>query len=99
MSVIVGRMPHYYSPLHELLDKYRVYTIRQLCADTGLKSQQGWNLWHGKVGVGRKTALLLNKTYNIPVDELMRLPAVPKPKPTGRGKRRKRSTETRGADE
>jgi hypothetical protein len=96
MGVIVGRMPHYYSPLHELLDKYRVYTIRQLCADTGLKSQQGWNLWHGKVGVGRKTALLLNKVYGIPIDELMRLPSVPKPKPTGKGKGKRRQLPEEG---
>jgi hypothetical protein len=87
MSVTLPRMPHYYSPLHKLLDEYRVYTIRQLCADTGLTSQQGWNLWHGKVGVGRKTAVLLNKTYGIPFDRLMELPSVPKPKPTGKGRK------------
>jgi hypothetical protein len=74
-------MPLYYSPLHKLLDDYGVHTIRQLCADTGLSSQQGWNLWHGKVGVGRKTALLLQKTYGIPLDRLLALPPVPKPRP------------------
>jgi hypothetical protein len=59
MSATMRAMPLFYSELHKLLDEYGVHTIRQLCADTGLSSQQGWNLWHGKVGVGRKTALLL----------------------------------------
>jgi hypothetical protein len=81
MSVTLRRMPLYYSEFHKLLDEYQVHTIRQLCADTGLSSQQGWNLWHGKVGVGRKTALLLQKTYGIPLDRLLALPSVPKPKP------------------
>jgi hypothetical protein len=81
MSATVRRMPLYYSELHKLLDEYGVHTIRQLCADTGLSSQQGWNLWHGKVGVGRKTALLLHDMYGIPIERLMRLPSVPKAKP------------------
>jgi hypothetical protein len=80
MSVTVRPMPLFYSELHKLLDEYGVHTIRQLVRDTGLSSQQGWNLWHGKVGVGRKTAILLHETYGIPIDQLMRLPAVPKPK-------------------
>jgi hypothetical protein len=80
MSVTVRAMPLYYSELHKLLDEYGVHTIRQLRQDTGLSSQQCWNLWHGKVGVGRKTALLLEQTYSIPLDRLMRLPSVPKPK-------------------
>ena len=86
MSVTLRRMPQYHSELHKLLDDYRVYTIRQLCEDTGLSSQQGWNLWHGKVGVGRKTALLLNDKYGIPFETLTKLKPAPKPKPTGKGK-------------
>ena len=81
MNGTVRRMPLFYSPLHKLLDDAGVHTIRQLQRDTGLSSQQCWNLWHGKVGVGRKTALLLHETYGIPLDALMRLPSVPKPKP------------------
>lgn len=81
MSVTVRPMPLYHSELHKLLDEYGVYRIRQLHQDTGLSSQQCWNLWHGTVGVGRKTALLLERTYGIPLDRLMRLPPVPKPKP------------------
>ena len=81
MSATVRAMPLYYSELHKLLDEYGVHTIRQLRQDTGLSSQQCWNLWHGKVGVGRKTALLLERTYGIPLDRLMRLPPVKKQKP------------------
>jgi hypothetical protein len=80
MNATVRSMPLYYSELHKLLDEYGVHTIRQLRQDTGLSSQQCWNLWHGTVGVGRKTALLLEKTYGIPLDRLMRLPPVPKRK-------------------
>ena len=80
MSVTVRPMPLYYSELHKLLDEYGIHTIRQLREMTGLSSQQCWNLWHGKVGVGRKTALLLEEKCGIPVDRLMRLPSVPKPK-------------------
>jgi hypothetical protein len=81
MTATVRPMPIYYSDLHRLLDEYGVHTIRQLQRDTGLSSQQCWNLWHGKVGVGRKTALLLHEKYEIPLERLMRLPPVPKPKP------------------
>ena len=39
--------------LPELLERYRVYTIRELARRTGLSSQQAWNLWHGVAGIGR----------------------------------------------
>jgi transcriptional regulator with XRE-family HTH domain len=84
MNATLGRMPIYYSELHKLLDKYHVYTIRQLCKDTGLSSQQGWNLWHGKVGIGRKTAHLLHRIYGIPFDQLMMLPSVPHDQRSGK---------------
>jgi hypothetical protein len=38
MSVTLRRMPQYHSELHKLPDDYRVYTIRQLCEETGLSS-------------------------------------------------------------
>jgi hypothetical protein len=43
---------------------------------TALSSQQCWNLWHGKVGVGRKTANLLHERCGIPFEALMQLPPV-----------------------
>jgi hypothetical protein len=81
MNATVRPMPLYYSPLHKLLDDHGVHTIRRLRELTGLSSQQCWNLWHGKVGVGRKTAQLLHERCGIPYEALMRLPSVPKPKP------------------
>ena len=41
--------------LPELLERYRVYTIRELARRTGLSSQQAWNLGHGVAGIGRLT--------------------------------------------
>jgi transcriptional regulator with XRE-family HTH domain len=89
-------MPKYYSALHKLLDDHGIYTIRQLCALTGLSAQQGWNLWHGKVGVGRKTANLLHEKCRIPYEALMQLPSVPsvpRPEPKARLKYRPRGHE------
>jgi len=73
MKGTVGRM----TSLRGLLEAHGIHTIRRLRELTGLTSQQCWNLWHGKVGVGRKTALLLHERCGIPFDDLMRLPPVP----------------------
>jgi hypothetical protein len=73
MNVTVRRM----SPLQRLLETHGIHTIRRLRELTGLTSQQCWNLWHGRVGVGRKTAQLLHDRCGIPYEELMRLPPVP----------------------
>jgi hypothetical protein len=73
MKAKVARM----SPLRKLLEAHGVHTIRRLRELTGLTSQQCWNLWHGRVGVGRKTALRLHEQCGIPLDDLMRLPPVP----------------------
>jgi transcriptional regulator with XRE-family HTH domain len=98
MIVTVRRMPIYYSALHKLLDDYGVHTIRDLCRATGLKSQQGWNLWHGKVGVGMATAKKLHEAFDIPYEKLSELPSVPKPQPkTKRGPRRKSPESGAGA--
>jgi hypothetical protein len=80
MNATLRRMPLYYSELHKLLDAHGIHTIRQLRELTGLSSQQCWNLWHGKVGVGRATAKKLHELCGIPYEELMILPSVPKPK-------------------
>ena len=81
MTATLRPMPIYYSALHKLLDKHGIHTIRRLRELTGLSSQQCWNLWHGKVGVGRGTANKLHEACGIPYEELMKLPSVPKPKP------------------
>lgn len=73
MKATVRRM----SPLRHILETHGIHTIRRLRELTGLTSQQCWNLWHGRVGVGRKTANLLHERCGIPFDELMRLPPVP----------------------
>jgi hypothetical protein len=92
MTVTMRPMPIFYSALHKLLDDYGVHTIRDLCRATGLKSQQGWNLWHGRVGVGMATAKKLHEAFGIPYEKLSELPPVPKPQPkTKRGPRRKPS--------
>lgn len=92
MTGTLRPMPLYYSALHKLLDDHGVHTIRQLCQATGLSSQQGWNLWHGKVGVGMATAKKLHEAFGVPYEQLSELPSVPKPEPkTTRGPRPKRT--------
>jgi hypothetical protein len=75
-------------PLRRLLEAHGIHTIRRLRELTGLSSQQCWNLWHGKVGVGRKTANLLHERCGIPFDAMMQLPSVPHKDRAG-GKRRR----------
>jgi hypothetical protein len=85
MKAKVRRM----SPLRTLLEAHGIHTIRRLREVTGLSSQQCWNLWHGKVGVGRKTAVLLHERCGIPFDALMRLPPVPHAARSGQGRRKR----------
>jgi transcriptional regulator with XRE-family HTH domain len=80
--------------LPTLLERYRVYTIREFARRTGLSSQQAWNLWHGVVGLGRLNLQRLHEALGIPFDELMQVErATPakrrgrkplRPKPKGR---------------
>jgi transcriptional regulator with XRE-family HTH domain len=67
--------------LPELLEQYRVYTIREFARRTGLSSQQAWNLWHGVVGLGRLNLQRLHEALGIPFEELMQ---VPRAKPANR---------------
>jgi transcriptional regulator with XRE-family HTH domain len=77
--------------LPELLERYRVYTIRELSRRTGLSSQQAWQLWHGVVGLGRRNMQRLHEKLGIPADELLQVERPPRPKdrpsspPTGEG--------------
>jgi transcriptional regulator with XRE-family HTH domain len=67
--------------LPELLERYRVYTIRELARRTGMSSQQAWQLWHGVVGLGRRNLQRLHEKLGIPADELLQVtPPEPKPK-------------------
>jgi transcriptional regulator with XRE-family HTH domain len=72
--------------LPELLERYRVYTIRDFADRTGLSSQQAWNLWHGVVGIGRLNLQRIHEALGIPFDELMQ---VERKKPAQRRERRR----------
>jgi transcriptional regulator with XRE-family HTH domain len=67
--------------LPELLERYRVYTIRELSRRTGLSNQQAWNLWHGKAGLGRRNLERLHDALGIPFEELLQ---VERPQPAPR---------------
>jgi transcriptional regulator with XRE-family HTH domain len=69
--------------LPELLERYRVYTIRDLARRTGISSQQAWNLWHARVGLGRRNLQRLHEKLGIPADELLQVEPPP-PRPKGR---------------
>ena len=66
MSTRLSRMT-----LPELLERYRVYTIRELARRTGMSSQQAWNLWHGVANLGRRNLERLHDVLGIPFEELM----------------------------
>jgi transcriptional regulator with XRE-family HTH domain len=64
--------------LPELLERYRVYTIREFSRRTGFSSQQAWQLWHGVAGLGRRTMQRLHETLGIPADELLQVTGPPR---------------------
>jgi transcriptional regulator with XRE-family HTH domain len=66
--------------LPELLERYRVYTIRELARRTGISRQQAWNLWHGVANLGRLNLERLHQALGIPFEELMQVQRV-KPAP------------------
>jgi transcriptional regulator with XRE-family HTH domain len=59
--------------LPELLERYRVYTIRDFADRTGLSRQYAWNLWHGAAGLGRRNLERIHEALGIPFDELMQV--------------------------
>ena len=69
--------------LPTLLERYRIYTIRELSRRTGISSKQAWNLWHGVVGLGRITIKRFHEKLGIPTDELLQVESPP-PRPRGR---------------
>jgi transcriptional regulator with XRE-family HTH domain len=72
MLTILGRMT-----LPELLERYRVYTIRELSRRTGLSRQHAWNLWHGRARLGRRNLERLHTALGIPFEELLQVQPVP----------------------
>ena len=70
--------------LPELLERYRVYTIRDFADRTGLSRQQAWNLWHGVVGLGRLNLHRLHEALGIPFEELMQVERAEPAKQRGR---------------
>jgi transcriptional regulator with XRE-family HTH domain len=70
--------------LPALLERYRVYTIREFARRTGLSSQQAWNLWHGVVGLGRLNLQRLHEALGIPFEELMQVERATPAKRRGR---------------
>jgi transcriptional regulator with XRE-family HTH domain len=69
--------------LPELLERYRVYTIRELSRRTGLSRQQAWNLWHGRARLGRLNLERLHTALGIPFEELLQV-TLPPPRPKDR---------------
>ena len=79
MPITLSRMT-----LPELLERYRVYTIRDFADRTGLSRQQAWNLWHGVVGLGRLNLQRLHEALSIPFEELMQVERAEPAKRRGR---------------
>jgi transcriptional regulator with XRE-family HTH domain len=59
--------------LPKLLERYGIYTIRELSRRTGLSPQHAWNLWHAKVGLGRRNLQRLHEKLGIPAEELLQV--------------------------
>jgi transcriptional regulator with XRE-family HTH domain len=70
--------------LPELLERYRVYTIRELARRTGISRQQAWNLWHGVANLGRRNLERLHEALGIPFEELMQVQRATPAKRPGR---------------
>jgi transcriptional regulator with XRE-family HTH domain len=70
--------------LPELLERYRVYTIRDLARRTGISRQQAWNLWHGVANLGRRNLERLHEALGIPFEELMQVERAEPAKRRGR---------------
>lgn len=79
--------------LPELLERYRVYTIRDFADRTGLSRQYAWNLWHGAAGLGRRNLERLHGALGIPFEELMQ---VQRATPAKRPGRKPRGSEPKG---
>jgi transcriptional regulator with XRE-family HTH domain len=96
MSIRLRRMT-----LPELLERYRVYTIRELARRTGLSRQQAWTLWHGRARLGRLNLERFHTKLGIPLEELLQVDSVPAvkrpqttpPRPRGRPRKAPSSEE------
>jgi transcriptional regulator with XRE-family HTH domain len=88
--------------LQTLLKRHGITSIKALRERTGVSRQQGWQLWHGYVGVGKTTAKRLYERLGIPFEELMQVdpvpavtpPHTPPPQPRGRPRKTPQPEET-----
>jgi transcriptional regulator with XRE-family HTH domain len=64
--------------LPELLERYRVYTIRDLARRMGISRQQAWNLWHGAANLGRRNLERMHEALGIPFEELLQVTPPPR---------------------
>lgn len=76
--------------MRELLERHGILSIRELTRRTGLTRQQGWNLWHGYTGIGRKLLPILHNGLNIPYEELLQVEPIPHNQRPRRGHRPKK---------
>jgi transcriptional regulator with XRE-family HTH domain len=70
--------------LQTLLKQHGITSIKALRDRTGLSRQYGWNLWHGRVGVGKTTAKRLHEQLGIPAEELLQVDPIPAVRPPNR---------------
>jgi transcriptional regulator with XRE-family HTH domain len=70
--------------LQTLLRQHGITTIKEFTHRTGLSRQQSWNLWHGRVGVGKATAKRLHERLGIPAELLLQIDPIPAVKPPNR---------------
>jgi len=70
--------------LQTLLKQHGITSIKELRDRTGVSRQQGWNLWHGRVGVGKATAKRLYERLGIPAELLLQVDPIPAVKPPDR---------------
>jgi transcriptional regulator with XRE-family HTH domain len=88
--------------LQTLLKQYGITSIKELRDRIGVSRQQGWNLWHGRVGVGKATAKRLHERLGIPAEQLLQVDPIPAvrrpdmPPPRPRGRPRTRQAEESG---
>jgi hypothetical protein len=73
MAVKVRRMT-----LREVLARYGITTLRELCARTGFSRQHAWNLMNGWTGVGKQTMQRLHERLDIPFEVLMKIRPIPR---------------------
>jgi transcriptional regulator with XRE-family HTH domain len=70
--------------LQALLEQYGIHRPSELAAAADIDRRHAWQIWHGKVRIGHVVALRIFESTGIPIHELLRAGAEPKPPPRGR---------------